>query len=220
VIARILTSLAVALFLFACASIDPPAAFQPPDASDDPSFVDSGARRCGRVLPRRFTTDAVAKIYGDPSGAQAVCVTVGLEVSGVSNSAVTFCVAGDLDDVSEGTVRDISPDPNKCAYCVDVRTSCRIADAGTETCDNAYAPLSGRVRIVRLDRAPGSPVWIDVGNLVVARVIRRDDVSFELERRDCLFADGLTFQGKLVAATCTNDTLECRIANSASSRFP
>jgi hypothetical protein len=215
VIARVLpllASLAVALAFLACASIDPPAPFEKPDAVSDPSSEDAG--RCGRILPRRFTTNARAMLYDDPAGAQAICVTLELDVIGAATGQVTFCVAGDLDDVTVPTVREIGLDSRTCAYCIDVQTNC-APDGGPETCVTQYAPIGGRVRIVRLRNAVDEEVWIDVGDLAVAR---REGTSLEL--LDCLFADGLTFQGKLVLGTCTNDTFECRIANSAASRFP
>jgi hypothetical protein len=215
VIARVLASLAVALTValafFACASIDPPAPFDKPDAISDLPSTDAG--RCGRVLPRRFTTDARARLYADATGPRAICVTLEVDVSGAGTGQVTFWVAGDLDDVTVPSVRDIALDNESCAYCVDVRTNC--TDAGPDTCSTRYAPTSGRVRIVRLGLAVDAEVWIDVGDLAVARV-----EGIDLERRDCLFADGLTFQGKLVAATCEADTFECSIANSANDRFP
>ena len=51
---------------------------------------------------------------------------------------------------------------------------------------------------------------------------REPDAVLVLEPTDvdCLLADGLTFQGKLEAATCAEDSIECQIANSAASRFP
>lgn len=218
-IARIAPVLAIAFVLFACASIDAPASFTPPDASTEP-LVDAGAaRRCGRILPRRFATDATARVYGDPSGPQAVCVSLTLEVPSANDGIVTFCVAGqDLGTASVGPPRDIGLSSKTCAYCIDVQTNC-TGDAGTGvSCATAYAPVAGSVRIVRLGRRAGEEVWIDVGALVVARV--DDPDAGILQPRDCLFADGLTFQGKLVAATCTDDGIECQIANSASSRFP
>jgi hypothetical protein len=221
---RALVVLTVAVGLFACASIDAPAPFDKPDASADPNDSDaSSADRCGRFLPRRFATDATARVYGDRTGAQAVCVSLALEVLGAGTGVVTFCVAGDLDNVTlPTTVRDVSAKAN-CAYCVEAQTGCTIGDAGPLACDNQYLPTSGRVRIVRLGREAGEEVWIDVGDLVLARVTRRDETTgtFELERVGCLFADGLTFQAKLVAATCPgSDPIECRIASTASSRVP
>jgi hypothetical protein len=222
VIARIVPLVVVALVLFACASIDPPAPFAKPDASADPIVGDaSSADRCGRFLPRRFATDATARVYGDRAGAQAVCVSLAVEVPSGETAVVTFCVAGDLDNVTlPTTVRDVSAGLD-CAYCVEARIGCTLGDAGPENCTNQYLPTSGRVRIIRLGRDAGDEVWIDVGGLVLERVIRRDETSFQLAETGCLFADGLTFQGKLVAATCPgSDPIECRIASTAASRIP
>lgn len=214
-----MSALVVALALFACATIDPPAAFEKPEATTDPSFDDGGP--CGQVVRRRVGTGGAARLHGDPAGAQALCVTLDIEVPGATNSKATFCVAGDLDDVTVPTVRDVLPNRESCAYCADIQTGCTTTDGGPTTCDNAYAPREGRVRIVRFGRNTGDDVWIDVGDLVADRLVQRDGGTPGVEPV-CLFADGLTFQGKVVAATCApgDTSFECRIASTASSRFP
>lgn len=223
-IARIAAPLLLAAAIVACASIDSPAAFTPAEGGVDPSAPDGST--CSRVLPRAFTSNVTAKLYGAPGGAQAVCMT--LEVLSVPNAGpgiVTFCVAGDLETASVGTPRDIDFDTRTCAYCIDVRTNCRSApDAGLiAPCDTSYAPVSGKMRILRLGKAAGEEIWIDVGAMTLARVRERTDAgTFVLEPIDvdCLAADGFTFRGTLATATCTDDTIECQIANSAAGRIP
>jgi hypothetical protein len=221
-IPRVLVAVLGAIVIVACATIDPPASFTPNEAGAGSS---SGETRTCRVIPRTFTGDTTAKLYGAPGGPQAVCVTLKVEViTGATNALVTFCVAGnDLDTAVRQTPRDIDLNPNKCAYCVDVQTNCPTTDGGIiPPCGTSYAPTAGTMRILKLGKNIGDDVWIDVGALVVARVevLDRDAGTFELQPADCLSADGLTFQGRLVAATCTDDSTECSIANSASSRFP
>lgn len=220
-IARVIVSLLAAIAIVACASIDPPAGFTPNEAGTNPGSGDS--RKC-RILPRTFAGNATARLYGTPGGGQAVCVSLQLAVSGASNCLATFCVAGpDLATATRQTARNVGLDPNTCAYCVDVQTNCATVDGGiAEPCNNAYAPTSGSMRIVKLGANPGDDVWIDVGDLTIARIdaLDRDAGTFVVEPKDCLTADGLTFQGKLVAATCTDDSTECWIARSASSRLP
>jgi hypothetical protein len=84
--------------------------------------------------------------------------------------------------------------------------------------------LTGRARIVRFSRTPGESIWIDIGQLEVARITRREGNELDVERRDCIFADGLTLQGTLErgsTADCTGiEATACAIANSAASRSP
>lgn len=208
---------ALAFAIVACASIDPPAEFVRPDADLDPSLPDgSRAAGCGRALPRIFTADTPARIYGAPGGPQAVCMTFDVSDEPAAGPGLgTSCVFGDLDD--ESSSHAVGIDPATCTHCVDVRTNCRpSADAGvTVPCATEYLPTAGRMRIVRLSRDAGADVWIDVGGLVLRRVTERDlDAgTFRLEPASCLFADGLTLQGKLVAGTCADDdpSVECQM---------
>lgn len=223
--ARIVVPLAVAGAIVACASIDPPAPFTAEEAGVDPAAPDGAT--CRRILPRTFAGNASAKLYGPPGGSQAICVTlVILAVPQAGPALVTFCIAGDLSKAASRTPRDIGLDPRTCAYCLDVRTNCRQADGGVSSpCDTSYSPIRGKMRIVSwVDAGAGDEVWIDVGDVTLARIRERTDSgAFFLEPTDvdCLLADGLTFQGKLEAATsCTEDSIECQIANSASTRFP
>ena len=76
---------------------------------------------------------------------------------------------------------------------------------------------------MRLGDEANDEVWFDVGDLVFARVRERTDAGTYV--LDPLSAAGVLIAvdipwGKLVAATCTDDGFECRIANTASSRFP
>lgn len=215
---------AVALIV-ACTAIDPPAAFDDPGPPTDETRGNASAYERCRLLDRRFVTDVRARIYGDAANPQAVCVTLQLPVPAAGTGAVVFCVAGRLETVVVPSVRELTADLVKCAYCTDVRTNCIAPEAGASpTCATSYAVLTGRARIVRLGRAPGASVWIDIGDLEVARVTRRDEGRFDVERRDCLYADGLTLQGVLergFAATCSGvEQTACDVANSASQRFP
>lgn len=220
-ITRIVAPLFAALAIIACASIDAPASFVPAEAGTDPSFT--APAPCGRVLPRTITSNANARIYGAAGGPQAICATIDLDVPSGGAGEVVFCVAGTLSEATRSTPKDIGLDLDSCAYCLDARTNCDARPDGgaPRTCANSYAPTRGTLRIVRLGENPGDAVWIDVGDLVMLRVERRDGGTIELQPRDCLFADGLTFQGKLEAATCTSaDTTECKIATTATQRFP
>lgn len=211
-------ALAFAFAVLACASIDPPAAFVPPEAGSDPSRADSAPFDRCQVLPRTIASDASAKLYAGDAGAEALCVT--LEIGGGGTTAVVFCVAGNLANAAVGTPRDLGPDLSSCAYCLDVQTGC--VDGGTSASCASYAPITGKARIVRLERDAGGEVWVDVGGLVVARVESRDGGGFFLERRDCLFADGLTFQGIVEPGTCSSPdaSTACQIASTAASRVP
>lgn len=223
-IARIVAPLFAALAIVACASIDPPAPFTPNEAGASAPL--EGNRRC-RNLPRAFGDNVPARLYGPPGGPQAVCLTLEVPVPSGGNGRVTFCVAGtDLSRATKQTPRELGIDRQTCAYCVDIQTNCPSPDAGSSApCQTSYIPTQGAmVRIRTLGTNVGDDVSVDVGDLVAARIATedRDAGTFVLDPLsvDCLFADGLTFQGTIVAATCSDDSLECRIANSAASRFP
>ena len=217
-----LAAIVVALLVVACASIDTPAPFVAQEAGTTTPVADAGPIDHCRVLDRRFVTNARARVYGDAPAPQAVCVTLETAVPGGGTGAVLFCVAGNLANVTLPEVRDLKADLTTCAYCTDIQTNCAVADAGT-TCTTSYAPLSGNARIVRLGNAPGEPVWIDLG-FVAARVIHRDATRIDVERLDCLLADGLTIQGTLergTTAACTGvEQTACTIADTAASRSP
>lgn len=226
-IARLGFTTLVAFAIVACASIDPPAAFVPAEAAPDPSITD--AATC-RPLPRAFSGNARANLYGAPGGPQAICVTIQIiDVPAAGPGLVTFCIAGnDLPKASLRIPRDIESDTRTCAYCIDARTNCKtVSDGGVDEvvgpCNTSYVPTKGTLRVMRLGDEANDEVWFDVGDLVFARVRERTDAgTYVLDplSADCVSADGLTFQGKLVAATCTDDSIECQIANTASSRFP
>jgi hypothetical protein len=220
---------AVAL-VSSCAVIDEPAPFTKADGGtvDDPR-AKRPFERC-RVLDRQIATNVKARVYGDAPGPQTVCVTLEISIpfAATTKGAVIFCVAGDLEKVTVPRVRELTGDLEQCAYCTEIAANCVVAaDGGTSlSCANAYAVANAtaRVRIVRLDRAVGGTVWIDLGDLEVARVTQRVGTSFNLERRDCLYADGLTLQGVLErgsTAECSGvDEIACAIARTAGSRLP
>jgi hypothetical protein len=215
-------SVAVALLIVACASIDAPATVVPAEAGTETPLTDAGPIDRCRVLDRSFVTSARARIYGDAPAPQAVCVTLETAVPGGGTGAILFCVAGKLANVTVPDVRDLKADLTTCAYCTDIQTNCSSADAGL-TCTTSYAPLTGKARIVRLGNAPGEPVWIDLG-FVAARVVHRDATRIDVERLDCLLADGLTIQGTLErgsTSSCSGvEQTACTIADSAASRVP
>jgi len=219
-------SATVAALLIACAAIDAPAPFVRPEAGAEEAGGDAAAYGRCRLLDRQFITDARARVYGEAPGPQAVCVTVQVGVPAAGTGTVVFCVAGALEDVTVPSVRELTSDLESCAFCADVQTNCPPFDAGTPggACATPYAVLAGRARVVRLGRTPGESVWVDIGGLEVARVTRRDGAEVEVERRDCLFADGLTLQGVLERGSTTGCTsLEataCAIASTAASRSP
>lgn len=219
-----LSALAASALVFACATIDSPRSFDKPDAAEELP-VDAGAYERCRLLERRFVTDVQARVYGDPGGPQAICLTLQLPVRGAGSGAVVFCVAGDLQSVAVPSLHELTTDLHECAYCTYMETNCKATEAGTSpTCATPYAVLSGRARIVRLGRIPGERVWVDIGDLELARVTGRSETQIDVERRDCLFADGLTLQGLLVAAStevCSGvEETACTIARSAASRIP
>lgn len=218
-------SAAAAALVAACSTVDPPASYTRKEGGADEPQRDAGAYERCRLLDRRFVVDADARVYGDPPGPQAVCVTLATSIPAGGPGAIVFCVAGALDAVAVPSVHELGPDLSRCAYCTDVETNCSTSDAGgITTCTNAYAVVTGSVRIVHLGRAPGEPVWIDLGDLEVARVTHRDETRTDVERLDCLFADGLTLQGVLRRGSTEDcaglDATACAIANTAASRSP
>jgi hypothetical protein len=208
------------LLLAACTSIDDPARFEKSEAGTAEPQRDAGAYARCRQLDRHFATNVRARIYGDPPGPQAVCVTLELPIPAAQPGAVTFCVAGSLATVAVPSVHSVVGNLQTCAYCIEVQTNCSDGDAG-RSCLNSYAPLTGSARVVHLGRAPRETVWIDVGDLEVARVAGS---SGELEPRDCLFTDALTLQGTLEhaspSACAAIDRTACSIATTAGSRTP
>ena len=221
----------VALFASACVTVDASAPFVNPDAGALDTSSDAGAYGRCRLLDRRFVTNVQARVYGEASGPQAVCLTLQVTVPGAAPGVVLFCVAGSLASLAAPIVKDLTADLQTCAYCTDVQTNCTSSepDGGTgttssTTCGTAYAVLTGRVRIVRFSTRPGDTVWIDLGDLEVARVTRREGSLLDVERRDCIFADALTLQGTLERGdptSCTGiEATACAIASSAASRTP
>lgn len=211
----------IGLVLVACARIDPPADYTKPEAGTNEAPAGAPAYERCRLLERRFVTNVQARVYGEAPGPQAVCVTLDLPLPG----ELVFCVAGALQNVEVPSNHELTADLQQCAYCTYLETSCVVAEAGaTPACSHSYAPITGKARIVRFGKKPGDAVWIDIGDLEVARVTRRDETRIDLERRDCIFADGLTLQGVLErgsANACTGvEEPACRIANTAGSRFP
>jgi hypothetical protein len=225
----IVVSSSIAAIVSSCAVIDEPAPFVNRDggAAATPSSPTAAFRRCG-ILDRQIATNVKARVYGDAPGPQAVCVTLELFSRAVAAGTLLFCAAGDLGKISAPRIRELTGDLQQCAYCTEVKTNCVPVDGGASVeCANSYAvanPATARVRIVRLDRVVGGAVWIDLGDLEVARVTRREGASFDLEKSDCLFADGLTLQGVLERGSLTEcsgiDETACAIARTAGSRVP
>jgi len=216
-------ALAIATLIVACVSIDDPAPFVPIEAGTGLTPPPGPYDRC-RLIDRRFVTNVDARVYDSGAGAgdaQTVCVSLRTTVPAAGDGVVAFCVAGALDEISLPKIQPVSSSIDTCAYCAYVQTSCTDAGAGAVACATSYAAVTGVVRILRLGRAVGEPVWIDLGNLEVARI---NDGTTNLERRDCLFADSLTLQGILTAgdsSTCVgSDEPACRIATTAATRTP
>jgi hypothetical protein len=219
----ILGALITIVGIAACVSIDDPAPFIQREGGAGLTTPPTPYERC-RVLDRRFVTDVKARVYGAAPNPQAVCVSLDVAVPAAGPGTVVFCVAGaNLGSVVVPRVQSVSSNIENCAYCTYVQTNCGATDGGT-SCTTAYSVVTGSARILRLNEAVGESVWIDLGNLEVARVIDPANNAAGLESRDCLFADGLTLQGVLTAGSTSNcfgvDEPICRIASTAASRSP
>jgi hypothetical protein len=215
----------------ACTTIDPPRPRgdgAPIDAGDEASEIPPYAR-CRRLKPQ-FDANLPVWLYDVGDGAETLCVSTATftEDAARAGAVLSFCVAGDLARVAVPSVIElegINADLRTCAYCTVAYADCRLSGGISTQCDGAYAVVGGRARIVRLGRTPGEAVWIDVGALEVARIVRRNGLEvLEVDSEDCLFVDSLTMQGVLERGTipaCSGiQEPVCEIAKSAASRTP
>lgn len=109
-----------------------------------------------------------------------------------------------------------------CAYCTLALGQCVQTTNDAISCESQYQAVAGQARTVTAATQDGGAYWIDVGNVVLVRVLRREGfAAAEVDPTDCIALDRLTLQGQVVQierpCPTAYDTY-CQIADTASQR--
>ena len=109
-----------------------------------------------------------------------------------------------------------------CRYCALARGQCVQVTQDAISCESQYQAVAGHARTVTAATQDGGTYWIDVGDVVLVRVIRREGFEIaETDPTDCIALDRLTLQGQVVQVErpcpAAYDNF-CQIADTVSQR--
>lgn len=160
-------------------------------------------------------------ILGNAGGA-AVLVGTGAFIEGDAGPILyEVIVSGRGDQLAGKPPVDLGSPKNaslaSCQYCARAFGRCVQVTNDSISCE-----VAGQARTVTAPTKDGGTYWIDVGNVVLVKVLRRDGFEvLETDPTDCIALDRLTLQGEVVQierpCSPAYDTY-CRIADTAAQR--
>ncbi len=224
-------ALAGAAVVLACTSIPEPAS-RPPDAASADGGDEAGdAARDSAVTGCRgggwrSLRGFGVLITGNAGGTQLLAGT-GVFTEGDAGPIVyQVIVTGRGDQIAGKTPVDLASAANAslatCQYCAVAQGQCVQITQDAISCESQYQAVAGRARTVTAATEDGGTYWIDVGDVALVRVIRREGFeAAETDPTDCIALDRLTLQGQVVQVErpcpAAYDNL-CQIADTASQR--
>jgi hypothetical protein len=203
----------------------------PADAAvGDDAGADAGAPRACVKRGWRTLSNLAPLVEGDAPGTLALIANGNFEErddAGAGRFIYQMALVGraegfpDRAPVELGTGPNASPDT--CAYCGSAFSGCRQVSADAITCADEYTAVAGRARTVQMATEHAAPYWVEVADLVLARVHRDSSGTRHVDETDCVVLDRLILQGSAHAVTrpCSPESeVYCRLADTASSRGP
>jgi len=131
-------------------------------------------------------------------------------------------VTGRGDQLAGKAPVDLGRSLTTCQYCARAFGQCVQVTTDSISCESQYQAVAGQARTVIAATQDGGTYWIDVGNVVLVKVLRRDGFEvLETDPTDCIALDRLTLQGEVVQierpCSPAYETY-CRIADTAAQR--
>jgi len=233
VTALIAGGLCAAALVTACATVDAPAG-RPADldasrrdaeAASDQLAPDSAFAHCRGGGWRALSGTGIL-VSGDAPGTQMLAAAGGWTEGDAGLVLYQVLVTGAPKEIVGRPPVDLASDANAnlatCQYCGLASTGCKAISATVAGCEGEYQAIAGEARTVSMPTTDGGAYWVEVADLVLARVVRRQGFeAAEVDRNDCIALDRLTLQGAatIITRPCpVGFELYCRVADTASQR--
>jgi hypothetical protein len=231
-LAAIASVLVAGILTQACTSIPAPAERPDGDAATGLDGLDGGsdavadgASRC-RGGGWRSLRGVGFLLDGDKPGTRTL-VASGTFTEGDAGTVVyQVLVTGVPDQLVGRAPVELGSGPNAdirtCAFCALASGSCIQVSPEVASCEGSYQAIAGQARVITFPATDGGVFWVEVGNVVLARVKRRGDFTVsETDPNDCIELDRLTLEGlvQVVPRPCpTGFDFFCHVADTASQR--
>lgn len=233
VIAAVVGGLCATGLVTACATVDAPAG-RPDDrdgsgadaeAASDHRAPDSAFAHCrGGGWRALFGTGLL--LSGDAPGTQVLAAAGGWNEGDAGLVLYQVLVTGAPKDLVGRPPVDLASDANAnlatCQYCGLAGSGCKAVSATVAGCEREYQAISGEARTVSMPTTDGGVYWVEVADLVLARVVRREGFeAVSVDGNDCIALDRLILEGTatIIKRPCpVGFELYCRVADTASQR--